>query len=119
MSGLIARTVADAAIMFDAIAGFDPQDPTSLNEPPSNVLGQIEQGIKNVRIGLDRTYALKGIDSGQAAALENAIKVLESLGAQIVEVKMPNVADAVDDLDADLRFRDGSGTRGQLPISCE
>lgn len=57
--GSLARTVADAAIMFDAIAGFDPQDPTSLNEPPSNVLGQIGQSIKNVRIGLDRTYALK------------------------------------------------------------
>jgi amidase len=94
--GPMARTVADAAIMFDAIAGFDPQDSTSLNEPPSNVLGQINQGINNLRIGLDRTYALKDIDSGQAAALENAIKVLESLGAQIVDVKMPNVADVVD-----------------------
>jgi amidase len=93
--GSLTRTVADAAIMFDAIAGFDPVDATSLNELPPNVLVQIEQGIKNMRIGLDRTYALKGIDSGQAAALEDAVKVLESLGAQIVEVKMPNVADAV------------------------
>ncbi len=94
--GPMARSVADAAIMFDAIAGYDPRDPTSLNEPQSNVLGQIDQGIKNVRIGLDRTYALKGIDSGQAAALENAISALESLGARIVEVKMPSVADVVD-----------------------
>jgi amidase len=94
--GPIARTVGDAAIMFDAIAGFDPQDPTSLNEPQSNVLGQIGLGVKNLRIGLDRTYALKGIDSGQAAALESAIKVLESLGAKIVDVKMPNVAAAVE-----------------------
>jgi amidase len=94
--GCLARTVVDAAIMFDAIAGFDPQDPTSLNEPPANVRVQIDQGIRNMRIGLDRTYALKGIDSGQAAALEEAVKVLASLGAQIVEVKMPNAADAVD-----------------------
>jgi len=94
--GSIARTVADAAIMFDAIAGFDSQDPTSLNEPPSNALGQIDQGVRNVRIGLDRTYALKGIDSGQAAALENAIKVLEDLGARIVDLKMPDVAAVVE-----------------------
>lgn len=94
--GPMARRVADAAIMFDAISGPDPQDPTSLNEPPSNVLGQIDQGIKNLRIGLDRTYALEGIDSGQAAALENAVKVLESLGARIVEVKMPNLKAVVD-----------------------
>ena len=93
--GSLARTVADAAIMFDAIAGFDPQDPTSLNEPPPNVLSQIGQGIKNLRIGLDRTYALKGTDSGQAAAFENAVTVLESLGAQIVDVKMPDVTAAV------------------------
>ncbi len=95
-AGCLARTVADAAIMFDAIAGFDPQDPTSLNERPANVLVQNDQGIKNMRIGLDRTYALKGVDSGQAVALEDAVKVLESLGAEIVEVKMPNVADAVE-----------------------
>jgi len=94
--GPMARTVADAAIMFDAMAGFDPQDPTSLNEPPPNVRGQIDRGIKNLRIGLDRTYALKGIDSGQASALENAVKVLESLGAQIVDVKMPDVASVVE-----------------------
>lgn len=94
--GPMARSVADAAIMFDAIAGFDPQDPTSLNEPQSNVIGQIDRGIKNLRIGLDRTYALKGIDSGQAAALENAVKILESLGAQIVAVKMPNLTAVVD-----------------------
>jgi len=56
--------------VFDAIAGFDPQDQTSLNEPPSNVLGQIDLGVKKLRIGLDRGYALHGIDSGQAAALE-------------------------------------------------
>jgi Asp-tRNA(Asn)/Glu-tRNA(Gln) amidotransferase A subunit family amidase len=61
-----------------------------------------------LRIGLDRTYALKDIDSGQAAALENAIKVLESLGAQIVDVKMPNIAGLVD-----------TGTRGHLPVSGE
>jgi amidase len=94
--GPMARTVADAALMFDAIAGFDPQDPTSLNEPPSKVLVQIDQGVKNLRIGLDRGYALSGTDSGQAAALESAVKVLEGLGAQIVEVTMPKVADVVE-----------------------
>jgi Asp-tRNA(Asn)/Glu-tRNA(Gln) amidotransferase A subunit family amidase len=77
--GPMARSVADAAIMFEAISGHDQQDPTSLNEPPSNVLGQIDQGIKNLRIGLDRTYALEGIDRGQAVALENAVKALEKI----------------------------------------
>src|SRR5256885_12654309 len=55
--GPIARRVADAAILFDAIAGFDPHDPTSLREPPSNVLGQTGWGVRDIRIGLDRAYA--------------------------------------------------------------
>ena len=89
--GPMARRVADAAIMFDAISGTDPQDPTSLSEPPSNVLGQIDQGIKNLRIGLDRTYALEGIDRGQAAALENAVKgvVVEPAPSPPFKVSQP------------------------------
>jgi amidase len=94
--GPLARTVADAAILFDAIAGADPQDPTSLNEPLPNVSAQLNQGIRGMRIGLGRTYALSGIDQGQAAAIEDVLKVLEQLGAQIVDVKMPNFADVVD-----------------------
>ena len=94
--GPIARRVADAAIMFDAVAGFDPQDPTSLNEPRSNVFGQTGQGVRNLRIGVDRTYALKGIDSGQAAALDEALKVLADLGARIVDVKMPDLTGVVE-----------------------
>jgi amidase len=94
--GPMARRVVDAAILFDAIAGFDPQDATSLNEPPPNVLSQIDQGVKGLRIGIDRTYALKGIDGGQAAALENALSVLAGLGAHIVDVEMPNLAGVVE-----------------------
>ena len=44
--------------------------------PRSNVFGQSGQGVRNLRIGVDRPYALKGIDSGQAAAIEEALKVL-------------------------------------------
>ena len=95
--GPITRRVADAAIMFDAIAGFDPQDPTSLNEPPSNVLGQTGLGVRDIRIGLDRAYALKGIDSGQAAAIEEALKVMAGLGAHIVDVKMPDLTGVVEE----------------------
>jgi amidase len=94
--GPMTRRVADAAIMFDAIAGFDPQDATSLNEPPSNVFRQLDRGIKGVRIGVDPNYALTGIDVGQKAALEKALQVLTSLGARIVDVKMPDLTGMVD-----------------------
>ena len=93
--GPITRRVADAAIMFDAIAGFDPQDPTSLNEPRSNVFAQTGQGVRNLRIGIDRAYALKDIDSGHAAALEAAFQVLAGLGVRIVDIKMPDLTGVV------------------------
>ena len=94
--GPVARRVADAAIMFDAIAGFDPQDSTSLQQPPPDVLSQLDRGINGVRIGVDRRYALTGIDPGQKAALEKALEVLATLGARIVDVKMPDLTGVVD-----------------------
>ena len=90
--GPMARRVVDVAIMFDAIGGFDPKDPTSLREPTPNTLGEIARGVNGLRIGLDREYALAGIDPGQAASIQEALKVLSSLGAQVVDVRMPDTA---------------------------
>ena len=55
----------------------------------------IRDSVRNLRIGVDGTYAVKGIDSGQAAALEEALKVLAGLGARIVDVKMPDLRGVV------------------------
>jgi amidase len=92
----MARSVADAAIMFDAIAGSDPKDPTSLDATRPNVFKELTQGIRGVRIGFDRQYALAGIDAGQAAAIEAALEVLKGRGAQIVEIRLPDPAGVVE-----------------------
>jgi amidase len=92
--GPLAREVADASVMFDTMAGRDSHDTTSL-DAPANTQGSLRQGIWGLRIGIDRGYALKGIDSGQAAALEAALQVLAGLGAQIVDVKMPDLSDVL------------------------
>ncbi len=89
--GPMARRVADVAIMFDAIAGFDPKDPTSLREPTQNMSGELGRGVEGLRIGLDREYALAGVDRGQAGSIEEALKVLTSLGAHIVDVHLPDM----------------------------
>jgi amidase len=91
--GCLARAVADACAMFDAMAGRDPHDPTSLDAPPANTSAGLGKGVRGLRIGVDRSYALTGIDAGQAAALQAALKVLAGLGAQIVDVKMPDLSD--------------------------
>ncbi|HEY0438262.1 MAG TPA: amidase [Phenylobacterium sp.] len=91
--GPLAREVTDAALMFDAMAGHDPRDPTSLATGPANAARALGGGVRGLRIGLDRAYAFKGIDAGEARALEAALKVLEGQGARIVEVRMPDVSD--------------------------
>lgn len=94
--GPMARRVADVAILFDVIAGYDTKDPTSLREPVGNTFGGLGQGIKGLRIGFDREYALAGVDRGQAASIEEALKVLASLGASIVEIRMPDMVGFAD-----------------------
>lgn len=94
--GSIARRVTDAAILFDAIAGQDPSDSTSLNAPPANTFAGLKQGIRGLRIGVDRDYALKGIDPGQAKAIEAALETMAGLGARIVDVRMPDLAGMLD-----------------------
>jgi amidase len=94
--GSIARQVGDAAILFDAMAGGDRNDSTSLAAPPANAFAGLNQGIRGLRIGVDRNYALKGIDAGQAKAIEAALEVIASVGAQIVDVRMPDLAGMLD-----------------------
>jgi amidase len=88
----MARSVGDVAVMFDAIAGHDPKDSTSLADPPSNALAAAGQAVEGLRIGIDRSYASTNVDAGQVASIEAALKVLEGLGARIVEVKMPDLS---------------------------
>jgi amidase len=94
--GPMARSVADAAIVFDAIAGRDPKDPTSLDAAAPLAFTGLTQGVRGLRVGLDRTYALTGIDAGQAAAIEAALDVMKRLGAQVVDIRVPDLAGMVE-----------------------
>ena len=94
--GPMARRVADVALMFDAIAGVDSGDPTSLREPAPDTYRDIGRGVAGLRIGLDREYALAGVDRGEAASIEEALKVLTGLGARVVDVQLPDLAGVID-----------------------
>ena len=91
--GPMTRSVADAAMVLEAIAGPDPNDPTSLEAPVQNMLEELERGVEGVRIGFDRAYALDGVDPGLAVAIEAALKDLEGLGAEVNEVQVPDVTE--------------------------
>ena len=91
--GPMTRRTADAAIVFEAIAGSDPNDPASLREPVPNILDQLNNGVEGVRIGFDRQYASGIGDPGLVASIEEALAQLAGMGAQIVEVEMPEFTD--------------------------
>ena len=89
--GPMTRRVADAGIMLAAIAGPDPNDPTSLPSPVPNMLDGIGQDIQGVRIGFDENYATSDIDVELAEAVRAGVEVLADHGAEIVEVQLPDV----------------------------
>ncbi len=93
--GPMTRCVADAGIILAAIAGFDPNDPTSLPNPVPNMLEGIGQDLQGVRIGFDEHYATNDIDPELADAVRAGVAVLADQGAEIVEVALPDVDEYV------------------------
>ena len=89
--GPLTRSSADAGIVLQAIAGLDPNDPTTLPAPVPDMLDGIESGVGGLRIGWSEKYATDGVDPEVAAAVRAGVEVLEGLGAEIVEVDMPDV----------------------------
>lgn len=91
--GPMTRSVEDAAIMLEVIAGYDVNDPTSIEANPISILKTLKAGAKEMRVGVDWEYIKKDSDPKLVAAIEEAAKQLEKLGATIVDFKMPEVPD--------------------------
>jgi len=90
--GPMTRTVEDAAILFEAMAGSDPNDPTSLPDPVPAVRAELGRGIAGLRVGFDRRYATDNVDPDVAQAMDDVLAVLTRLGATVVTVTMPDVS---------------------------
>ena len=89
--GPLTRSVADAGVMLGAISGWDENDPTSLPDVVPDMLASLERGVKGVRIGFDERYATHDIDGELAEAVVRSVKTLEDLGAEIVDVHVPDM----------------------------
>ena len=89
--GPMTRSTADAGIMLQAIAGLDPNDPTSLPAPVPDMLEGIDQGVRGLRIGLDEGYVSANTDPQLVESVLEGIRVLERLGALIVPIQMPDI----------------------------
>ncbi|WP_454884105.1 amidase [Sphingomonas oryzagri] len=90
--GPMARTVADAAVMLQAIAGFDASDPTTLAAPVPDYAASLEAGCADLSIGIDWGFACEGLAEPIVQAMHEAARVLADLGARIVEVRLPSTA---------------------------
>jgi aspartyl-tRNA(Asn)/glutamyl-tRNA(Gln) amidotransferase subunit A len=93
--GPLARTVGDAAALLAAIAGEDRHDPTSGQVAVPDYLAELEDGIVGRRVGIADVYLRQHVDSGVLALLEQAMHVLEDLGATFQEVSLPPPTEAV------------------------
>ena len=93
--GPLTKTVRDAALIMNAIAGYDPQDSTALDEPPPDYDARLGNDLRGIRLGLPKQYMIEGIDSAVKTAIETAVKHLNSLGAEIIEVSLPTTKYAI------------------------
>jgi aspartyl-tRNA(Asn)/glutamyl-tRNA(Gln) amidotransferase subunit A len=93
--GPVTKTVRDAALILNAIAGHDPQDSTSLNEPVPDYVASLGNNLRGVRLGVPKEYMIDGIDPQVRAAIDAAVKQLNSLGAELIEVSLPSTEYAV------------------------
>jgi aspartyl-tRNA(Asn)/glutamyl-tRNA(Gln) amidotransferase subunit A len=88
--GPITKTVRDAALIMNAIAGHDPQETTSLDRAVPDYSAGLGKDLGDFRLGLAKEYMIEGIDPQVKAAISAAVKHLNSLGAEIVDVSLPH-----------------------------
>ena len=95
--GPLTRSVEDAALVFEAIAGPDPADPVTLNRPPVDVMRGLKRGVKGLRIGFVRDPFCDGADAEVLSAVESAAGVLRDLGGEVIDLPFPEARAALDE----------------------
>jgi aspartyl-tRNA(Asn)/glutamyl-tRNA(Gln) amidotransferase subunit A len=86
--GPFATTVADAAIVLQAIAGYDSADITTPNVPVADYVSPLREGAKSLRVGVPRNYFYEDLDAEVAATVEQALEIIKMLVAEVKEVKL-------------------------------
>lgn len=89
-AGPMTHNAEDAALLLNAMVGFDEKDSTSLDVPTEDFTNNLNDSLEGVTIGLPEEFFGEGLDTEIASLIENAIKVYEKLGAKIKNVSLPN-----------------------------
>jgi aspartyl-tRNA(Asn)/glutamyl-tRNA(Gln) amidotransferase subunit A len=93
--GPLARTVADAATVLGVISGHDPRDSTSVPNPVPDYRGVLDGDIRGLKLGLPREYMVEGLDPAVKAATTAAVRKLQDLGAEVMDISLPHTDYAI------------------------
>lgn len=88
--GPLARNAYDCALVLEVIAGRDPRDSTTYQTEVPHYAANLNKSVNGMRIGIPKEYFVAGMDAGVESALQEAIRQLEKLGAQMREVSLPH-----------------------------
>ena len=94
--GPLTHTVRDAALMLNAMVGYDPAYAPSLNVPAEDFTSSLEEGVKGLRFALIDDFTFRDVDGEVAAAIRRAADALQNLGAEIVTIRIPALTGALD-----------------------
>jgi Asp-tRNA(Asn)/Glu-tRNA(Gln) amidotransferase A subunit family amidase len=86
--GPLSATVADAAVVLQAIAGHDQADITSADVPVAGYVGVLKEGAKSLRVGVPRAFFFDDLDAEVASAMEHVLRGIETLVGQVREVRL-------------------------------
>jgi aspartyl-tRNA(Asn)/glutamyl-tRNA(Gln) amidotransferase subunit A len=89
--GPLARSAEDCAILLQTMAGFDPRDSTSIDRPVPAYSEALNEDIRGLKIGLPEEYFAEGLDADVAKVIETAIEEYRRLGAEIIDIQLPNL----------------------------
>jgi aspartyl-tRNA(Asn)/glutamyl-tRNA(Gln) amidotransferase subunit A len=88
--GPFTRSVEDCALVLEAMAGYDPLDSTSADRP-NDVRKRLNEGVEGMRLGVPKEYFdVEGMEPGVKTAVDHALKMLSSAGAELVDVSLPH-----------------------------
>ncbi|HZV62361.1 MAG TPA: Asp-tRNA(Asn)/Glu-tRNA(Gln) amidotransferase subunit GatA [Methylophilaceae bacterium] len=89
-AGPMAKSCEDMALMMNVMTGFDERDSTSLHHEKEDYTRDLAKPLAGLKVGLPREFFADGLDSGVAAAVQNAIDEYRKLGAEMVDISLPN-----------------------------
>jgi aspartyl-tRNA(Asn)/glutamyl-tRNA(Gln) amidotransferase subunit A len=93
--GALGKNVHDTATVLEVIAGHDPRDSTSVPQPVPRYTAGLTGEVKGLKLGLPREYLVGGLDPEVKSAVDSAVKKLQELGAEIVEISLPHTEYAI------------------------